>query len=51
MDWVFVNVEDWGGGTYRIACFCMVCHHCGTCYVEFFLIIPTSFLCALSSSS
>lgn len=36
MDWGFVNVEDWTGSTYRIACFAMVCHHCGTCYVEFF---------------
>ena len=36
MDWGFVNVEDWAGETYRIACFCMVCHHCGTCYIEFF---------------
>ncbi len=36
MDWGFVNVEDRMGTTYRIACFAMVCHHCGTCYIEFF---------------
>lgn len=36
MDWGFANVEDWAGSTYRIACFAMVCHHCGTAYVEFF---------------
>ena len=36
MDWGFVTVEDWSGGEFRIACFAMVCHHCGTCYVEFF---------------
>lgn len=36
MDWGFVEVEDWTGATFKIACFAMVCHHCGTCYVEFF---------------
>ena len=37
MDWGFVNVEDREAGeTHRIACFAMCCHHCGTCYVEFF---------------
>lgn len=36
MDWGFVNVEDWCGRTYRLACFAMICHHCGTCYIEFF---------------
>ena len=36
MDWGFVDVSDWKGGVYRIACFACVCHHCGTCYVEFF---------------
>ena len=36
MDWGFANVEDWAGETYKIACFAMVCHHCGTFYVEFF---------------
>lgn len=36
MDWGFVEVEDWEGRTYKIACFAMVCHHCGTCFVEFF---------------
>ena len=36
MDWGFVDVEDWSGGRFRIACFAMVCHHCGTCHVEFF---------------
>ena len=36
MDWGFVAVEDWRGEACRIACFAMVCHHCGTAYVEFF---------------
>ena len=36
MDWGFVKVEDWAGGEFRIACFAMICHHCGTCYIEFF---------------
>ena len=36
MDWGFVNVEDWRGRSYRIACLAMVCHHCGTPHVEFF---------------
>ena len=36
MDWGFVNLGGGDGETCRIACFCMVCHHCGTCYVEFF---------------
>ena len=36
MDWGFVNVEDASGALTRIACFAMVCHHCGECYVEFF---------------
>ena len=36
MDWGFVEVEDWTGATYRIACFAMICHHCARCYVEFF---------------
>lgn len=36
MDWGFVTVVDWEGDEYKIACFAMVCHHCGTFYVEFF---------------
>lgn len=37
MDWGFADAEDRvGGRTYRIACFAMVCHHCGDPYVEFF---------------
>ena len=36
MDWGFVNVESQALGSYRIACFAMVCHHCGLRYVEFF---------------
>lgn len=35
MDWGFVNV-DTGVGTYRAACFAMICHHCDSRYVEFF---------------
>ena len=36
MDWGFVDVADGNGEKSRMACFAMVCHHCGTCYVEFF---------------
>ena len=36
IDWGFVRVEDWAGGEFKVACFAMACHHCGTCYVEFF---------------
>ncbi len=36
MDRGFVKVRDWTGEERRCACFAMVCHRCGTCYVEFF---------------
>jgi len=36
MDWGFVNLEGGGRARCKIACFAMICHHCGTCYVEFF---------------
>lgn len=36
MDWGFVNVTDYTGAVYQAACFAMICHHCGQCYVEFF---------------
>lgn len=36
MDWGFINVFDQEGRKYRVACFAMICHHCGKCYVEFF---------------
>lgn len=36
MDWGFVNVETSDGGSYRAACFAMICHHCGQRYIEFF---------------
>ena len=36
MDWGFVHVIDPYGKQYRVACFAMICHHCGKCYVEFF---------------
>lgn len=36
MDWGFVAVERAGGERARIACFAMVCHHCGGAHVEFF---------------
>ena len=36
MDWGFVNVSDGYDGESRIACFAMVCHHCGEFYIEFF---------------
>ena len=36
MDWGFVNVVDLVGAVVQIACFAMVCHHCGSFFVEFF---------------
>lgn len=37
MDWGFVNVTNRdGSGTFRVACFAMICHHCGERYIEFF---------------
>lgn len=36
MDWGFINVTDGYDNTSRIACFAMVCHHCGEFYIEFF---------------
>lgn len=36
MDWGFVLVEDRTGDESRLACFAMVCHHCGSAYVDFF---------------
>ena len=36
MDWGFVDVDDYNGGTHRIACFAMICHCCGQRYIEFF---------------
>ena len=35
MDWGFINVYE-GDIESRAACFAMICHHCGKCYVEFF---------------
>ncbi|HCG58924.1 MAG TPA: IS21 family transposase [Lachnospiraceae bacterium] len=36
MDWGFITVYDEDGRAFRVACFAMICHHCGKCYVEFF---------------
>ena len=36
MDWGFDTVEGLDGAEHGIACFAMVCHHCGTPYIEFF---------------
>ena len=36
MDWGFVNVEAADGKLYKLACFAMICHHCGERYIEFF---------------
>ena len=36
MDWGFVNVQLQDGNSYRVACFAMMCHHCGSRYIEFF---------------
>ncbi len=36
MDWGFTKVVDYDGSEYNVACFAMVCHHCGHQYIEFF---------------
>ena len=36
MDWGFTDVLTPDGCEYRVACFAMVCHHCGSRYIEFF---------------
>ncbi len=36
MDWGFVKVFDGEDTSYQVACFAMICHHCGKCYIEFF---------------
>ena len=36
MDWGFVKVQASNGKEYKIACFAMICHHCGERYIEFF---------------
>ena len=36
MDWGFTWVTDPAGNEYKVACFAMICHHCGKMYIEFF---------------
>lgn len=36
MDWGFVNVDTDDSTSYKVACFAMICHHCGERYIEFF---------------
>lgn len=36
MDWGFVNVDSGDETPYKVACFAMICHHCGERYIEFF---------------
>lgn len=36
MDWGFVNVECVDRSEFQVACFAMICHHCGERYIEFF---------------
>ena len=36
MDWGFTDVLDPFGVVSRVACFAMICHSCGECYIEFF---------------
>lgn len=36
MDWGFIHVVSEVGCEYRVACFAMICHHCGQRYIEFF---------------
>ena len=42
MDWGFVNVVTDYGPTIKCACFAMICHHCGQCYIEFFQGYPNN---------
>ena len=36
MDWGFTHVIDPYGNKSTVACFAMICHHCGQRYIEFF---------------
>ncbi|SCX07412.1 Transposase [Ruminococcaceae bacterium P7] len=36
MGWGFTDVLDYNNCTFRVACFAMICHHCGQRYIEFF---------------
>ena len=36
MDWGFTKVLDPSGAEFTVACFAMICHHCGQRYIEFF---------------
>ena len=36
MDWGFTRVVDPNGNEFKVACFAMICHHCGKMYIEFF---------------
>lgn len=36
MDWGFVNVKTANETVHKVACFAMICHHCGERYIEFF---------------
>ena len=36
MDWGFTKVLNPDGTEFQVACFAMICHHCGQRYVEFF---------------
>lgn len=36
MDWGFAKVCTSDGSTYDVACFAMICHHCGMRFIEFF---------------
>ena len=36
MDWGFTDVLNYNGQIFRVACFAMICHHCGQRYIEFF---------------
>ena len=36
MDSGFTDVLDYNNYTFRVACFAMICHHCGQRYIEFF---------------
>jgi len=36
MDWGFTKAIDTEGNEFQVACFAMICHHCGMRYIEFF---------------
>jgi hypothetical protein len=36
LSYFYATTKTNDGEAYRLACFVMICHHCGMCYIEFF---------------